>query len=137
MKFSRVPASVRLMLAAGVLLAGISGCRVLPQGHPQGARSLRLAAATPSVLVVITDPGSVTVMRATRALIEGTVRAGERVVLVLPNVPQAAICYYGALRAGATVVLTNPLYEAGALIRQVEDARIDSAFVSSRYSGIT
>jgi long-chain acyl-CoA synthetase len=49
--------------------------------------------------------------------------AGERVVLVLPNVPQAVICYYGALRAGATVVLTNPIFEAGALVRQIEDSQ--------------
>ena len=82
MKFSRAPASVRLMLAVGVLLAGISGCRVLQQGHAQGTRSLRLAAASPSVLVVIADPGSVTVMRATGALVEGTVRAGERVIIL-------------------------------------------------------
>ena len=47
-------------------------------------------------------------------------------MLVLPNVPQAVICYYGALRAGATVVLTNPLHEAGSLVRQVEDAQAES-----------
>jgi long-chain acyl-CoA synthetase len=61
------------------------------------------------------------------------VRPGERVVLVLPNVPQAVICYYGALRAGAIVVLTNPLYEAGALIRQVEDAQADSIIALSMF----
>jgi long-chain acyl-CoA synthetase len=49
--------------------------------------------------------------------------AGERVALLLPNVPQAVICYYGALRAGATVVLANPVFEAGALIRQIEDSQ--------------
>jgi long-chain acyl-CoA synthetase len=58
---------------------------------------------------------------------------GQRVVLVLPNVPQAVICYYGALRAGATVVLTNPIFEAGALIRQVEDAQAESLVALSLY----
>ena len=70
------------MMAFGVLLAGISACRVLPQSHPQGTRNLRLAPASPSVLVVITDPESVTCMRATGALVEGTVRAGERVIIL-------------------------------------------------------
>ena len=69
-------------MALGVLLAGISGCRVLPQSHPQGTRNLRLAPDSPSVLVVITDPESVTGMRATGALVEGTVRAGERVIIL-------------------------------------------------------
>ena len=58
---------------------------------------------------------------------------GERLVLVLPNTPQAVICYYGALRAGATVVLTNPLHEAGALIRQVQDAQASSIVALSLF----
>jgi outer membrane protein OmpA-like peptidoglycan-associated protein len=82
MKFSRVPASVRLMMALGVLLAGISGCKVLPQSHQQGTRNLRLAPASPSVLVVITDPQSAAVMRATGALVEGAVRGRERVIIL-------------------------------------------------------
>jgi long-chain acyl-CoA synthetase len=71
--------------------------------------------------------------RCAAALGQAGVRPGERVVLVLPNVPQAVICYYGALRAGAIVVLTNPLYEAGALIRQVEDAQADSIIALSMF----
>lgn len=67
------------------------------------------------------------------ALVQAGARPGERVVLVLPNVPQALICYYGALRAGAIVVLTNPLYEAGALIRQVEDAQATSIIALSMF----
>ncbi len=38
------------------------------------------------------------------------VRPGDRVALMLPNVPQAVIAYYGALMAGAVVVQMNPLY---------------------------
>lgn len=67
------------------------------------------------------------------ALLRAGVAPGERVVLVLPNAPQAVICYYGALRAGATVVLTNPLYEAGALIRQVEDAQATTIIALSMF----
>ena len=82
MRFARAPASVRLMMALGVLLASLSGCKILPPGHPQGTWHLRLAAASPSVLVVMADPESATVMRATGALVEGTVRAGERVIIL-------------------------------------------------------
>ena len=82
MKLSRAPVPVRLMVMLGVLLGGISGCKILPQSHPQGTRSLKLAAASPSVLVVITDPESVPIMRATGALVESTVRAGERVIIL-------------------------------------------------------
>jgi long-chain acyl-CoA synthetase len=56
-----------------------------------------------------------------------------RVALVLLNMPQAVLCFYGALRAGATVVLANPLHEAGALIRQVEDAQVASIIALSMF----
>jgi long-chain acyl-CoA synthetase len=67
------------------------------------------------------------------ALLETGVEPGDRVVLVLPNVPQAVICYYGSLRAGAIVVLTNPLDQAGALVRQVADAGADSIVALSMF----
>jgi long-chain acyl-CoA synthetase len=67
------------------------------------------------------------------ALADAGVTPGDRIVLVLPNVPQAVICYYGALRAGAIVVLTNPLHEAGALVRQVEDAQASSIVALSLF----
>jgi long-chain acyl-CoA synthetase len=73
------------------------------------------------------------VSRFAAALLRAGVAPGERIVLVLPNVPQAVICYYGALRAGATVVLTNPLHEAGALVRQVEDAQASSIVALSMF----
>ena len=82
MRLTRAPVSVRFVMALGVLLAGISGCKVLPQGHQQGTRYLGLAPAGPSVLVVISDPESAAVMRATGALVEGTVRASERVIIL-------------------------------------------------------
>ena len=56
------------------------------------------------------------------ALRNAGVAPGERVALVLPNIPQAPVAYYGALRAGAIVVLTNPIFEAGGLVRQLTDA---------------
>jgi long-chain acyl-CoA synthetase len=40
------------------------------------------------------------------------VRAGDRVAVMLPNVPQFAVLYYGILRAGGVVVPMNPLLKA-------------------------
>ncbi|KUO07750.1 long-chain-fatty-acid--CoA ligase [Streptomyces sp. DSM 15324] len=40
------------------------------------------------------------------------VRPGDRVALMLPNVPEFVVLYYGVLRAGAVVVPLNPLLKA-------------------------
>jgi long-chain acyl-CoA synthetase len=48
--------------------------------------------------------------------------AGARVGIMLPNVPQFAVAYYGVLRAGAVVVPMNPLLKA----REVEFYLADS-----------
>jgi long-chain acyl-CoA synthetase len=59
--------------------------------------------------------------RFARALVGDGVRVGDRVALLLPNSPQFAIAYYGALRAGAIVVPLNPLYTAPELEQQLSD----------------
>jgi long-chain acyl-CoA synthetase len=60
--------------------------------------------------------------RFARGLRAAGVAPGERVLLLLPNIPQAVICYYGALLAGAIVVLTNPLFDAEALTYELGDS---------------
>ncbi|MEV5516090.1 long-chain fatty acid--CoA ligase [Streptomyces flaveolus] len=47
--------------------------------------------------------------RAAALLRAGGVRPGDRVALMLPNVPEFVVLYYGILRAGAVVVPMNPL----------------------------
>ncbi|MFG3194328.1 long-chain-fatty-acid--CoA ligase [Streptomyces omiyaensis] len=47
--------------------------------------------------------------RAATLLRSEGVRPGDRVALMLPNVPEFVVLYYGALRAGAVVVPMNPL----------------------------
>ncbi|MFN4219146.1 MAG: AMP-binding protein, partial [Candidatus Bipolaricaulia bacterium] len=44
------------------------------------------------------------------ALIQIGAKPGEKISLMLPNIPQFVIAFYGALKAGLTVVQTNPLY---------------------------
>src|SRR5438552_7151151 len=50
------------------------------------------------------------------------VKKGDRVALALPNIPQYPIAFYGALRAGAVVVPTNPLYTERELAHQLNDS---------------
>ncbi|MFJ4840590.1 long-chain fatty acid--CoA ligase [Streptomyces sp. NPDC088746] len=47
--------------------------------------------------------------RAAALLKSNGVRNGDRVALMLPNVPEFVVLYYGILRAGAVVVPMNPL----------------------------
>ncbi|MBU1611441.1 MAG: AMP-binding protein, partial [Proteobacteria bacterium] len=49
------------------------------------------------------------------------VRPGDRVSIMLPNSPQAIIAYWGVLRAGALVVMTNPLYMETEILHQMND----------------
>jgi len=47
---------------------------------------------------------------------------GDRIAIMLPNTLQYPIALYGALRAGLTVVNTNPLYTARELEHQLKDS---------------
>src|SRR5438034_888831 len=61
------------------------------------------------------------------------VKTGDRVALVLPNSPQFVIAFYGALRAGATVVPCNPLYTPPELQHQLADSGATIVVTLSRF----
>ena len=46
-------------------------------------------------------------------------KPGERVMVVLPNMPQMVIAYYGTLKVGGVVVLSNPEADADQIVRQL------------------
>jgi long-chain acyl-CoA synthetase len=50
------------------------------------------------------------------------VKKGDRLALLLPNLPQFLICYFGAMRAGAIVVPCNPFYKERELELQLKDS---------------
>ena len=50
------------------------------------------------------------------------VKQSDRVALMLPNIPQSVIAYYGILKAGAVAVPTNPLYVEREIQTQVLDS---------------
>lgn len=60
--------------------------------------------------------------RFAQALLKLGVRKGDRVAVMLPNIPQCVIAYYGALKIGAVVVMTNPLYVERELQIQLADS---------------
>jgi len=47
---------------------------------------------------------------------------GDVVALFMPNVPQYVMCYYGALKAGATVTAVSPLYKERELEYQLNNS---------------
>jgi long-chain acyl-CoA synthetase len=58
--------------------------------------------------------------RFARALQTKGIKKGDRVALVLPNIPQYFIAFFGALKAGATVVLGSPLSNEDEIAYQLE-----------------
>jgi long-chain acyl-CoA synthetase len=49
-------------------------------------------------------------------------KSGDRIAIMLPNLLQYPIAMFGALRAGLTVVNTNPLYTVAELEHQLKDS---------------
>ncbi len=49
-------------------------------------------------------------------------KKGDRVGVILPNIPQAVLAYHGTLWAGGVVVMCNPLYTERELAHQLADA---------------
>ncbi|HEX9112975.1 MAG TPA: long-chain fatty acid--CoA ligase [Nitrospirota bacterium] len=60
--------------------------------------------------------------RFANALIRLGVLKGDRVALMLPNIPQMVIAFYGTLKTDAVAVPTNPLYHEHELEVQLNDS---------------
>ena len=60
--------------------------------------------------------------RLAQLLAERGLKPGDRVGVMLPNVPEFAICYYGALRAGAIVVPMNVLLKRREIAFYLQDS---------------
>jgi long-chain acyl-CoA synthetase len=61
--------------------------------------------------------------RACALLRERGVRPGDRVAVMLPNVPEFAVVYYGILRAGGVVVPMNPLLKEREVAYYLDDSQ--------------
>ena len=62
--------------------------------------------------------------RLAAALIHQGITPGERVGILLPNIPQFIMSYFAILKAGGVVVAINPQYKAQEIEFQLNDAEI-------------
>lgn len=61
---------------------------------------------------------------------------GDRIAIMLPNVFQYPIALFGALRAGLTVVNTNPLYTARELEHQLKDSGAKAIVILENFAHV-
>jgi len=50
------------------------------------------------------------------------INPGDRTAIMLPNLPQSVIAFWGVLKAGGVVVLINPLYMEKEIVHHIEDS---------------
>lgn len=74
--------------------------------------------------------------RFANALLSLGVAKGARVVLLLPNVPQVIVGFYGAMKAGATAVFIPPVIEPEEIVRQVKDSEASVLVTLSMWAGL-
>ena len=71
--------------------------------------------------------------RFAQALLRMGIGKGSVVGIMLPNLPQTVIAFYGSLRAGATVTMINPLYVGPEIRQQVADAGCSTLLVLDQF----
>ncbi len=74
--------------------------------------------------------------RFANALIALGVGKGARIVLLLPNVPQMVIGFYGTMKAGAAAVFVPPVIEPEEVLRQVKDSEASVLVTLSMWAGL-
>src|SRR4029434_8644937 len=96
-------------LASILKRTGGADAHQVPRAAPRGAArvAVRLGDDTTSFAELDRASGQIVGL-----LQERGVQPGDRVAIMLPNVPAFAVVYYGVLRAGGVVVPMNPLLKA-------------------------
>lgn len=61
-------------------------------------------------------------------------KKGDRIAIQMPNVLQFPVVFIGALRAGLTVVNTNPLYTAREMEHQFRDSEISALVIVANFA---
>jgi long-chain acyl-CoA synthetase len=61
-------------------------------------------------------------------------KSGDRIAIMLPNLLQYPVAMFGALRAGLTVVNTNPLYTVAELEHQLKDSGATAVVVLENFA---
>lgn len=76
------------------------------------------------------------VNRFANALLDVGMTKGTRVALLLPNVPQMVIAFYGTMKADMTAVFVPPMIEPEEVIRQVKDSEATVLVTLSIWAGL-
>ena len=63
-------------------------------------------------------------------------KKGDRIAIMLPNILQYPVVMFGALRAGLTVVNTNPLYTPSELEHQLRDSGATALVVLENFAAV-
>lgn len=64
------------------------------------------------------------------------IKPGDRVMLVMPNLPQLVIAYFGILEIGAVAVFSHPLTDQNELVRQLQVTQARVLITLDRFSNI-
>ncbi|NIS82802.1 MAG: alpha/beta fold hydrolase [Anaerolineales bacterium] len=64
------------------------------------------------------------------------VQPGDRVMVVLPNMPQMIIAYYGILKIGGVVVLSNPDADASKILHQLRETESKVLVTLEAFAGM-
>lgn len=59
---------------------------------------------------------------------------GARVAIMMPNLMQYPVALFGILKAGLTVVNTNPLYTVDETVHQLNDAKVEAVIVLANFA---
>jgi len=70
-----------------------------------------------------------------RALAGLGVKRGDRVALLMPNIPQIIICQFAVWKAGGVAVPVNPLYSESELVHALKDCGAEMAVVMTPFYG--
>ena len=59
---------------------------------------------------------------------------GDKIALMMPNLLQYPIAFFGAMKAGLIVVNTNPLYTKREMLHQFEDAEVKAIVIAENFA---
>jgi long-chain acyl-CoA synthetase len=74
--------------------------------------------------------------RFANALLALGIGKGARVALLMPNIPQMVIAFYGTMKAGMTAVFVPPVIEPEEVVRQVKDSEATVLVTLSMWAGL-
>jgi long-chain acyl-CoA synthetase len=67
---------------------------------------------------------------------EWGLKKGDRLAIILPNLLQYPVAFFGALRAGVIVVNVNPLYTEPELVHQLNDAQVENVLILANFANV-